>query len=159
MFLEELHLKHFKSHTAFDVNFTKRVSLICGANGSGKTNVFDALGLISRGKPFFAESDLRCIENDEGYFRVEGRVLTQEGDSQKILVFYEGSKKRIQLDDEEVLVGRWQSVDGLQDLAPSRAIGTPGRSQEERNVTSERSRPLDELLLGSGSAAELIHTI
>ena len=103
MFLEELHLKHFKSHTAFDVNFTKRVSLICGANGSGKTNVFDALGLISRGKPFFAESDLRCIQNDEGYFRVEGRVRNQEGNSQKILVFYEGSKKRIQLDDEEVL--------------------------------------------------------
>ena len=27
---------------------------------------------ISRGKPFFAESDLRCIQNEEGYFRVEG---------------------------------------------------------------------------------------
>ncbi len=103
MFLKELHLKHFKSHESFDVDFTKRISLVCGANGSGKTNVLDALGLIGRGKPFFAESDVRCIEDGATFFRVEGMVEDNEGLFKNILVFHDGSKKRIQLDHEEVV--------------------------------------------------------
>ncbi|MGB0457035.1 MAG: DNA replication/repair protein RecF [Chitinophagales bacterium] len=103
MFLKELHLKHFKSHTSFNVDFTNRISLICGVNGSGKTNVLDALGLIGRGKPFFAESDLRCIQDGLAFFRVEGMVEDNDGVTKNILVFHDGSKKRIQLDHEEVM--------------------------------------------------------
>ena len=103
MFLKELHLKHFKSHASFDVDFTNRISLICGVNGSGKTNVLDALGLIGRGKPFFAESDLRCIQDGSAFFRVEGMVEDSDGVTKNILVFHDGSKKRIQLDHEEVM--------------------------------------------------------
>ena len=103
MFLKELHLKHFKSHESFDVDFTKRISLICGVNGSGKTNVLDALGLIGRGKPFFAESDLRCIQDGATFFRVEGMVEDNEDLLKNILIFHDGSKKRIQLDHEEVV--------------------------------------------------------
>ena len=103
MFLKELHLKHFKSHTSFNVDFTNRISLICGVNGSGKTNVLDALGLIGRGKPFFAESDLRCIQDGSAFFRVEGMVEDNDGVTKNILVFHDGSKKRIQLDHEEVM--------------------------------------------------------
>lgn len=102
MFLKELHLKHFKSHESFDVDFTKRISLVCGANGSGKTNVLDAFGLIGRGKPFFAESDVSCIQDGATFFRVEGMVEDNEGLFKNILVFHDGSKKRIQLDHEEV---------------------------------------------------------
>ena len=50
--------------------------------------------------PFFAESDLRCIQDGSAFFRVEGMVEDNDGVTKNILVFHDGSKKRIQLDHE-----------------------------------------------------------
>ena len=53
MVLEHLHLLHFKNHEGSDLTFGAEVNCLLGDNGSGKTNVLDAVHYLCHTKSYF----------------------------------------------------------------------------------------------------------
>jgi DNA replication and repair protein RecF len=77
-----LQLANFRSYPEYAVEFEPGVNIIVGPNGSGKTNLLEALYVISTGSSFRAV-DRDMLRHDEGWYRIEARY----GDQQRILTY------------------------------------------------------------------------
>lgn len=72
MRLETLQLVNFKNYQQVNLNFDSRINVLVGKNGSGKTNLLDAIFYLSFTKSAFSSSDHYCILHDQSFFMVKG---------------------------------------------------------------------------------------
>ena len=94
MFIRKLQLTNFKNHQKKVFSFDESMVAFVGLNGVGKTNILDAIYMLSIGKSFFNTSDNNCILQGENFYRLSMDV---EDDSLfKLVISYEpGKRKRI----------------------------------------------------------------
>ena len=79
MILESLHLLFFKNYDEANLRFSPRINCFVGDNGSGKTNLLDAVHYLSLTKSAFTTLDAQSIKQGEEFFVVKGRF--QQGDT------------------------------------------------------------------------------
>ena len=72
MYLEKIELKNFKNYKSGNVNFSKKINFITGKNGSGKTNLLDAIYYLSFTKSAFNRIDENNINNNSDFFTIKG---------------------------------------------------------------------------------------
>jgi DNA replication and repair protein RecF len=75
-------LRHFRSYTDYVVEFDQGVNIVVGPNGSGKTNLLEALYVLSTGSSFRGQ-DRDLLKRGEEWFRLEGYV----GDDQRVMTY------------------------------------------------------------------------
>ena len=68
LFLKNLQLNQFKNHKESRFIFDKAVNCFVGDNGSGKTNILDAIYHLSYGKSYFNPLSVQNIKHDEDFF-------------------------------------------------------------------------------------------
>jgi len=73
MILENISLLYFKNYEEADLRFSPHINCFIGDNGSGKTNLLDAIYYLSMTKSAFTASDLQNVKQDEEYFMVRGK--------------------------------------------------------------------------------------
>lgn len=73
MHLENISLQHFKNYQTLELQFPKEINCFVGENGSGKTNLLDAIHYLSLTKSAFNPIDSQNIQHDENYFAIRGR--------------------------------------------------------------------------------------
>ena len=71
MRLEKLQHLNFKNYREADLNFSSRINVLVGKNGSGKTNLLDAIYYLAFTKSAFS-TDPFCVQQDQTYFMVKG---------------------------------------------------------------------------------------
>jgi DNA replication and repair protein RecF len=86
-----LTLINFRSYREYSVEFAAGVNIIVGPNGSGKTNLLEALYVLSHGSSFRA-TDRDMIKHDESWFRLEGAY----DDLQRVMTCQVGSSGQIE---------------------------------------------------------------
>jgi DNA replication and repair protein RecF len=101
MFIRKVLLERFRIHKSLLLEFTKKTTLIVGANASGKTSIVEALYLLSTGSSFRAEKILEMVSFESELGRVKGIVELQ--DSQPIEALLEAKNEQLEL---EVLLTR-----------------------------------------------------
>lgn len=74
MVFKQLNLTNFRSFQAKKLNFSTGDSLIVDDNGAGKTNVLEAIFLLSTGRSFRATKENQMICNGEELARVEAEL-------------------------------------------------------------------------------------
>ncbi|MEJ7647219.1 MAG: DNA replication/repair protein RecF [Chryseolinea sp.] len=72
MYLESLQLLNFKSYEEVNLRFPGRINVLVGKNGSGKTNLLDAIFYLSFTKSAFSPTDQHLIRHDQPYFMIKG---------------------------------------------------------------------------------------
>lgn len=72
MTLDQLHLLFFKNYDEASLSFSSGINCFIGDNGSGKTNLLDAIHYLALGKSAFASSDSQNIKQDADFFVVKG---------------------------------------------------------------------------------------
>ncbi len=72
MRLENLHLLNFKNYEEVNLSFPSRINILVGKNGSGKTNLLDAIFYLSFTKSAFSQSDLQLVRHEQPFFLVKG---------------------------------------------------------------------------------------
>lgn len=73
MLLENLSLLFFKNYDDANISFSPHINCFIGDNGSGKTNLLDAIHYLSMTRSAFNSSDALNIKQGEEYFMVKGR--------------------------------------------------------------------------------------
>jgi DNA replication and repair protein RecF len=73
MTLSEITLHHFRSYEEARFAFSRQVTIISGPNGSGKTNILEAIYTLCAGKSF-RDSDGSLTQFEAPWWRVEGQV-------------------------------------------------------------------------------------
>ncbi|MBL7749650.1 MAG: AAA family ATPase, partial [Chitinophagaceae bacterium] len=72
MYLKRLTLFNFKNYSETEFNFSSGANALTGPNGSGKTNVLDAIHYLCLCKSYFNASDSHAVRHDASYFSVGG---------------------------------------------------------------------------------------
>jgi DNA replication and repair protein RecF len=79
MLLSHLSLTHFRNYHQLSLDFTRRFTLLQGANGEGKTNLLEAIFFLATSKPVHAQTEREVVDwraQDEPipYSRVAGLI-------------------------------------------------------------------------------------
>ncbi|MCR4665364.1 MAG: DNA replication and repair protein RecF [Paludibacteraceae bacterium] len=100
MIIKELHLLNYKNIPEAHLHFADRLNGFVGLNGQGKTNVLDAIYLLSFTKSAFSLQDRDCIRHGEQMAMVQG-VYEKDGESLTITCgLRQGGKKQFRKGDK-----------------------------------------------------------
>jgi DNA replication and repair protein RecF len=98
MILKRLKLHTFKNYPEAVIHFQPGVNCVVGKNGSGKTNLLDAIHYLALGKTALNITDAQAIRDGEGLFTVHG---TFEEDFVVACAFERGKGKTLKVNGEE----------------------------------------------------------
>ncbi len=93
MHLKSIHLINFKNYEEAEITLTSNINCFVGSNGSGKTNILDAVHYLSLCRSYMNVLDRQNIRFDQQFFAIQG---TWEKDAQEIAIHCavkSGSKK------------------------------------------------------------------
>lgn len=98
MHLESLDLLSFKNYLEAKLHFSPRINVLIGKNGSGKTNLLDAIYYLGFTKSAFSSSDQQCITQGLPYFLIKG-VFTTGSQSHEVVASVQLGMKKIVKED------------------------------------------------------------
>jgi DNA replication and repair protein RecF len=101
VYLSHLSLVNFKNYTEAQLNFSSGVNCITGTNGSGKTNIIDAVYYLSFTKSYFNISDTQNIQHGESLFVIQGKFSDNEKEEHVFCGVKTGFKKQVKRGGEE----------------------------------------------------------
>ncbi len=94
MWLKSLYLRNWRSYSELAVEFGSGVNLIVGRNGLGKTNLLEAIYLISTGRSFRTKKLAEAIAQGESFFFIEA-VVERDGIDETLSVSFDGKEKQV----------------------------------------------------------------
>jgi DNA replication and repair protein RecF len=93
MHIGKLQLFYFKNHNEQHLQFCDGINCITGPNGSGKTNILDAVYYLANTKSFFNGIDQQLIRHGQDFFSIHG--FFENENSTEILVNFTKGKKTL----------------------------------------------------------------
>jgi DNA replication and repair protein RecF len=104
--IQSIRLQHFRSYTNESFEFSPSVNIIVGPNASGKTNLLEAILVMSRGSSYRAH-DEELVEFNQPWARIDAFVddyqrtvkLINEPTPEKIYELSGRTIKRLSIDD------------------------------------------------------------
>ena len=73
MIINQLTLKNFRNHTNTEVEWGKRLNIITGSNGAGKTNLIDAIHYLCMSRSFVSSTDQYVLQFGEKELVINGK--------------------------------------------------------------------------------------
>lgn len=93
--LKKLYLHHFRNYTQTEITFSSGVNWICGENAQGKTNILEAIYLLSTGRSFRTHQLGQLIQQGAEFFYIEAEI-EKEGVPQKLKLSFDGETKKVE---------------------------------------------------------------
>ncbi|HEY0273886.1 MAG TPA: DNA replication and repair protein RecF [Chitinophaga sp.] len=97
--LQSITLVQFKNYLQQRFRFDRRVVGITGPNGSGKTNLLDAIYYVCFTKSYFTSSESQNTRYHSNGFRLEAR-FDKDGREEKVVCTFKDGRKEISLNDD-----------------------------------------------------------
>jgi DNA replication and repair protein RecF len=98
--LNDITLVQFRNYVQQSFHFSERVIGICGQNGTGKTNLLDAIYYLSFSKSYFSRPDAQNVHHGSAGLRIQGQYSLEEKKMTVTAIVRETGKKELQLDGE-----------------------------------------------------------
>lgn len=101
MYLSRLTLASFKNYREAELTFCPKLNCFVGDNGSGKTNLLDAIHYLSFSKSYFNNIDAQNIRHGDDFFAIHG-TYHHAGDTFQVHCTYRrGGRKVLKIDQKE----------------------------------------------------------
>ena len=94
MHLHKLSLIDFKNIAEAHIELSPQINCLVGDNGTGKTNLLDAVHYLSVGKSGFNFADSQCIRHGADAFLIDGVYRTSEDRSEHIVCSYKKNSQK-----------------------------------------------------------------
>lgn len=98
--LHDISLVQFRNYQQKAFSFKENIVGFCGSNGSGKTNLLDAIYYLCFTKSYFGKPDAQNVTHGKNGFRLEGHFLKQTQAYKTVCILRENNKKEFSVDDE-----------------------------------------------------------
>jgi DNA replication and repair protein RecF len=79
MYIRTLSLQNFRSYESRSVDFDPGVNILTGRNGEGKTNMLEAVHILSMGRSFRTRNDAEAITFGKDFYHLKG-LFEKEGE-------------------------------------------------------------------------------
>jgi len=98
MLFDHLSATNFRNFSSLDVGFSQGANVFYGDNGSGKTNLLEALFVLCLGRSQRRAADQVLVRTTADVFRLVGK-MRYDGWAQELSVAYQrGGKKKVELE-------------------------------------------------------------
>jgi len=98
MVIRQLSTKNFRNLNSLELSFSKGVNLFLGHNGSGKTNLLEAIFTLCLGRSHRGAADAVMVGVGGEGFLLKGCFETEFGEQNPMVAYQTGSKKKITID-------------------------------------------------------------
>lgn len=136
MILQKLSIINYKNIKTASLCLSPKMNCLIGNNGTGKTNVIDAVYYMSFCRSALCPTDSLVIRHEQNFFMLEGDYLTDDGEPLDIYCgMKRGTKKHFKRDKKEYK--RLSEHIGLIPLvvvSPSDTLLIEGGSEERRRL-------------------------
>lgn len=95
MYLKRLLLRNFRNYAEAEAVFSPSVNLIQGDNGQGKTNLLEAIHIVSTGRSFRASNLSDLIRFGQSFFYIEAEFVKEEV-AQSLRIYYDDATRKVQ---------------------------------------------------------------
>jgi DNA replication and repair protein RecF len=140
LIFKQITLVQFKNYIYKNWRFDKGIIAICGANGSGKTNLLDAIYYLCFTKSYFQRQDYLLSTHFKSGFRIEGLTEKNSLPFNLTAILRENNKKEFSVNDEE-----YKKLSQHIGLFPC-VIIAPDDVQVITGTSDERRRMMDTML-------------
>ena len=133
LFLQNISVVQFKNYEQQQWLFKQRITAVCGSNGSGKTNLLDAIYYLCFTKSYFSRQDAQIVQHGKSGLRVDGVFLKDEKEQELVCIIRENNRKEFWANGEEYKkfsehIGKFPCVM----IAPDDVELITGNSEERR---------------------------
>lgn len=101
MFLQKLSLINFKNYEEADLSFSEKINCFVGDNGTGKTNLLDAIHYLSISKSYFNIIDSQNIRHGSDFFVIQGSYVINNVVEEIYCGFKRNSRKALKRNKKE----------------------------------------------------------
>jgi len=99
IYISSLILTQFKNYSHQSFRFEEGFNLLFGNNGSGKTNVLDAIHYLALGKSHFVPQDKLAVQHGKDFFRITGKFI-RDNETQELVLKFQPGSKRLERDEK-----------------------------------------------------------
>ena len=99
--LHTISLFQFRNYSHKKLEFAKRITAFCGNNGSGKTNLLEAIYYLSFAKNYFNRSEVLNVQHGLAGLRLEGNYNINNESITVTHIIRENTKKEFSWNGEE----------------------------------------------------------
>ncbi len=136
MYLKRLLLRNFRNYLQSEVFFSPSVNFFQGENGQGKTNLLEAIYLVSTGRSFRTHTLSDLVAFGKRFFYLEAEFF-RDGISQTLKIYYDEEGRKVEHNGNA-----YSTLHSLLGILPSVLI-TPDDLSLINGSPSERRRFLD----------------
>src|SRR5699024_8557073 len=98
MHIEQLKLKNYRNYQQLDIEFDHKVNVIIGENAQGKTNLMEAIYVLSFTKSHRTSSEKELIRWDEDFAKIVATISKEISRFPlEIIIYSNGKKSKLQL--------------------------------------------------------------
>lgn len=101
MHIENLSLIGFKNYEEATLTFDEKLNFICGPNGSGKTNILEAIHYLCMTRGAHNTIDSQNVKKSAPYFSLKGHFIKESAENEIVCYYQEGSKKSFKVDRQD----------------------------------------------------------
>jgi DNA replication and repair protein RecF len=99
LILEDIRVEQYRNYGLTSLTFCTGINCFAGRNGSGKTNLLDAIYYLCSGKSYFNAQEQQLIRHEESYFTLRGTFDLHEKKEQVMCALVKGRRKVIKRND------------------------------------------------------------
>jgi len=135
LILKSIILTNYRNYPSCAIQDFSKINLFLGKNGSGKTNLLDAIYYASLGKSYFSSKDSNVIKWGESFFRLEVRIEKKKELYKIEHAIVPGNKKESKINGKPIsklseLLGQFRAIA----IAPKEVYTLLSTSQERRKA-------------------------
>ena len=98
MHLEKIILTNFKNYENIEVNFSPQINCLTGENGSGKTNILDAIYFSCITRSAFQHKDNILLYPETDFYLIKS-LFKSQGEQFNVAASFQKRKKKVFLSD------------------------------------------------------------
>lgn len=97
--LDKIKAQNFKNYSHYALEFSSKMNGISGQNGAGKTNLLDAIYLLSLTRSYFGHSDTEIVKENEDFYTLDASYSKDSELLSLKCAYGQGRKKSFTLND------------------------------------------------------------
>lgn len=99
MYIKNIALHHFRNYEQEEVHFSNETNLIIGENAQGKTNLIEAVYLLSKGVSFKGAKDEEMIQTENEKAGLSGLIVKEDRRKLVEMQMERGKRKKIWINE------------------------------------------------------------
>jgi DNA replication and repair protein RecF len=99
MHIESLSITGFRNLLTDQISFSPGINILFGANGTGKTNILEAIFTLCLGRSQRGAGDSVLLHKEKDVYRLEGRVAIDKSTHKVAVAYQRGGRKKVVIDE------------------------------------------------------------